>query len=261
MKISAFYENIRTGAEFCGVTMTEAVTMLRDSGLTGLYISLDSLKASLPEIRAVLENTGVFVAGLHAWIDLDTNPDGYRELIDAACNNGTDNVLIVPTCSGNHDNNLTEILLAGVKAAVEYGESRGITVCMEDMDRLNSPYNSVAGLDQFLSNIPGLFCCFDTGNFIMHQEDELEAFRYFQSKISMMHLKDRAKEPEHPDDVGRIIADGTVRYPCPVGSGFIQIKQILDIANGLPVIVELYDYSPEHMLEGIRKSIKWLNIV
>ncbi|MBO6092215.1 MAG: hypothetical protein J6P40_01110, partial [Oscillospiraceae bacterium] len=174
MKISAFYENIRTGAEFCGVTMTEAVTMLRDSGLTGLYISLDSLKAFLPEIRAVLENTGVFVAGLHAWIDLDTNPDGYRELIDAACNNGTDNVLIVPTCSGNHDNNLTEILLAGVKAAVEYGESRGITVCMEDMDRLNSPYNSVAGLDQFLSNIPGLFCCFDTGNFIMHQEDELE---------------------------------------------------------------------------------------
>ena len=55
MKISAFYENIRTGAEFWDVTMTEAVSMLRDSGLTGLYISLDSLKSYLPEIKAVDE--------------------------------------------------------------------------------------------------------------------------------------------------------------------------------------------------------------
>ena len=258
MDVSAFYENIRTGAEFCGVTMTEAVAMLREAGLNGIYVCLDSLRDFMPEIEAVMENTGVRISGLHAWIDLDRNPEGYKELVDAAVNVNTDNVLIVPYCSEAHTEGPMKTLLDGVQAAVAYGREHGIKVCMEDMDRLDSPYNSVAGLENFLSHIPGLYCCFDTGNFIMHQEDELEAFQHFQSRVCAMHLKDRTRKADNADDIGRIIADGSVRYPCPVGSGFIRIKEILELSGNIPLIAELYDYSPEHMLEGLRKSVEWI---
>ena len=206
-----------------------------------------------------MDNTGVCVSGLHAWIDLDRNPEGYQELVDAAVKVNTDNVLIVPYCSETHLEGPMKTLLDGVQAAVAYGLKRGIKVCMEDMDRLDFPFNSVAGLENFLSYIPGLYCCFDTGNFIMHQEDELEAFQHFQTRVCAIHLKDRTRKAYNAEDIGRIIADGTVRYPCPVGSGFIRIKEILELSGNIPVIAELYDYSPEHMLEGLRKSVEWIN--
>ena len=58
--------------------------------------------------------------------------------------------------------------------AVLYGQELGITVSMEDFDGLEAPYCTIAGLDEFLRDVPGLACSFDTGNFIMYQENELE---------------------------------------------------------------------------------------
>ena len=44
--------------------------------------------------------------------------------------------------------------------------------------------------------------------------------------------------------------------------GYIHIKEILDLLKEQKypgkVIVELYDYSPEHMLEGIGESVSWV---
>ena len=74
-----------------------------------------------------------------------------------------------------------------------------------------------------------------------------------------MHLKDRTIVPENPDDIGKKILDGTLRYPVPVGSGYIKIREILNLVYDVPVIVELYDYSPSQMLEGIRRSVEWVS--
>lgn len=49
-----------------------------------------------------------------------------------------------------------------------------IAVSMEDFDGLEAPYCTIAGLNDFLTDVPGLACSFDTGNFIMYQENELE---------------------------------------------------------------------------------------
>jgi sugar phosphate isomerase/epimerase len=68
-----------------------------------------------------------------------------------------------------------------------------IAVSMEDFDGLEAPYCTIAGLNDFLTDVPGLACSFDTGNFIMYQENELEAFQLFRDKICTVHLKDRRK--------------------------------------------------------------------
>ena len=129
---------------------------------------------------------------------------------------------------------------------------------MEDLDRPDSPYNSVNGLKMFLDRVPGLMCCFDTGNFIMRREDEAEAFRQFRGRIGALHLKDRRLTAENADDEGIRIPDGTVFYPAPVGKGTIRIAEILSMAGDWPLIVEMYGYSPSRILEGIRESIGWI---
>lgn len=133
---------------------------------------------------------------------------------------------------------------------------------MEDFDGLEAPYCTIAGLNDFLTDVPGLACSFDTGNFIMYQENELEAFQLFRDKICTVHLKDRRKEAKYPDDKAIICADGSLSYAAETGRGYIHIKEILDLLKeqNYPgnVIVELYDYSPEHMLEGIGESVSWV---
>ena len=249
-RIAAFYENIITGSMHEGLSMVDAVSVLRNSGLRGIYVSYDSTVYYADELAEVLEKTGVEITGLHAWVDFDKTDA--HDVIDQAVRLGTDHVLLVPVCAGND----AETLLAGMRNAVAYGENNGVRIYMEDLDQADSPYNSVAGLQFFLDQVPGLRCCFDTGNLIMRQEDEVQAFRHLQPRICALHLKDRAMTPVNADDMGKKILDGSNRYPVPVGKGYIRIPEILAMAGDLPVIVELYDYSPSHMLDGIRSSVQ-----
>ena len=96
--IAAFYENIVSGAEASGISVTNAVSNLMDHGLEALYILDDSLKYRSDEVHTVLKATGIAVAGLHAWIDFSSDPSNqsFRFLIDEAVRLKTDNVLIVP---------------------------------------------------------------------------------------------------------------------------------------------------------------------
>ncbi len=254
MKTAAFYENIRTGAVHDGISMPEAVSALRGSGLEGIYVSYDSTVQYADELAETVRTTGVEITGLHAWIHFSREGTEARRVIEQAARLGTNHVLIVPVCDGND----LETLLAGMRDAVSYGKSRNVQVYMEDLDQADSLYNSVEGLQVFMDRIPDLGCCFDTGNWIMRQEDEVEAFRHFRGRTGALHLKDRAMTPENPEDAGKEILDGTCRYPVPVGRGYIRTGEILDMAGDVPAIVELYDYSPSRMLAGIRASVEWV---
>ena len=119
----------------------------------------------------------------------------------------------------------------------------------------------IGGLKEFMDDIPGLSCSFDTGNFIMEHEDELEAFTLFKDKLCTLHLKDRSKTPPYEDARGKLCRDGSLEYVAAVGSGYIRIPKILTQLKKMNysgnIIVELYEYSHSHMLEGIRDSVKW----
>ena len=90
----------------------------------------------------------------------------------------------------------------------------------------------------------------------------MERFACFRRMICTVHLKDRRKEAKYPDDMAKICADGSPSYAAETGFGYIHIKEILDLLKEQKypgnVIVELYDYSPEHMLEGIGESVSWV---
>ncbi len=253
--IAAFYENIVSGSEASKISVTDAVSNLMDHGLEALYILDNSLKYRADEVHAVLKATGIAVAGLHAWIDFSSDPSNqsFRFLIDEAVRLKTDNVLIVPGMESAKN------IVHGMQKAVYYGDAMNIRVCMEPLDRLDAPYCTLEGLEYFLSNIPGLYCCFDTGNLVLHAEDEVEAFRQLSDKVCAMHLKDRSRQSRYSDTIAKICANGDIVYPAPVGSGFIRIGEILDMAEDMPLIVELYDYSLEHMLDGLRESLDWVS--
>lgn len=267
MKIAAFYENILEGAQKSGITDREALSMLHAQGMRGIYISYDSLRSDKERLLSLFRELGLEVEGLHGWFELGLDPQnqGCMDMIRLAKEAGANNVLIIPGMIAAEEENQREDRLQNMKraltAAVSYGKQKGIPVSMENFDGATAPYNSVEGLKWFLDQVPGLMCTFDTGNFIMFHEDEMEAFHLFRDRICALHIKDRSKTAMHSDDKAKRCADGGIDYPAPVGSGYIQIREILaclarDGYQG-NLIAELYDYGDT--LNGVIQSVKWLH--
>lgn len=287
MKISAFYENILEGAESDGLEIRTALACLKEDGLEKVYISYDILKKDTEEtIIKMLQELGLGVEGIYGFFRFEKFPmdDSYRRMIDFAVKVNAGNVLLVPGMIVEDDRKrsaeLLENMWTGLRNAVWYGTEQGIAVSIEDFDGLDAPYCTIRGTAEFLNHVPGLQLSFDTGNFVMYHEDELEALRLFRDKICTVHMKDRCREddlvsgtdPCCEADGDRadaekelpvtVCADGERICTVPVGSGFIRMKEILTelkkqgYDGGL--IAELYGHPAENMYQGIRESVKWI---
>lgn len=269
MKISAFYENILEGARFEGIDIKRILHQLKTEGMEKIYLSYTTLKNDAGEsILQMLQDVGIGVEGLYGFISFEHNPmdEEFRHMIDMAVKVKGRNFLFVPgfvteekQCNAGE---LKENMWIGLRNAVQYGKKHGIDVTIEDFDGLTAPYCRLSGVQEFLENVPEMKCSFDTGNFIMYHDDELEAYEMLKDNICNVHLKDRSyyrKCDKHP---ATVCADGECMYSVPVGEGVMQIKEIMTRLkkNGFDegLIVELYGYYADDMLEGIRKSVKWV---
>lgn len=265
VKIAAFYENIYDGAQATGRRMEDVLAELRDAGMEMLYLTPDSWKRDRNKLSRIMEKLDLSIEGMHGFCDFPAEPDTvrYREMIDLAAEAGAGNFLIVPGMfsTGNTRRDLDRIL-AGVREAVEYGREKGIPVLMEDYDSLLSPYNSIVGLQYFMDSVEGLECAFDTGNFAVFHEDELEAFDLFAERIRTVHLKDRSLSRRHEGDTPFVCADGKPVYACLIGSGYIRIGEILKRLKQRDyrgnVIAELYACDVKYVLRDVVESIRWL---
>lgn len=300
MKISAFYENILEGAGNDGLEIRTALAGLKQEGMEKVYISYDTLKNDAEErIVKTLRELGLGVEGIYGFFRFELFPtdDSYRGMIDLAVKLNAGNVLLVPGLIAEDAQEkraqLLENMWTGLRNAVQYGKKQGIAVSIEDFDGLDAPYCSIKGTAEFLDNVQGLQLSFDTGNFVMYHEDELEALELFKDKICTVHMKDRCRESDlvrktNPS-CGRgdrtqscsekeppltvcadrekelpftICADGEKVCTVPVGSGFIHMKEILTRLKNRGydggLIAELYGHPAENMYQGIRDSVRWI---
>ena len=266
MKISAFYENIKEGVMNDGIDMEVALAQLKQDGMEKVYFSYDTLKEDTGDkIIKMIQKLELGVEGIYGFVRFDRFPmdDSYQDMIDLAVKVNAGNVLFVPGFITEDDKGKEKQILGnmwtGLKNAVQYGKQQGIAVSIEDFDGLDAPYCRIDGVTEFLENVPGLQFSFDTGNFVMYHEDEVEAFELFKDKICTVHLKDRDHGKEQP---GVICADGEKVCTVPVGDGFIHIKEILlnlkQMGYDGGLIAEMYGHPAENMYDGIRKSVKWV---
>lgn len=285
MKVSAFYENILEGAGNDELEIRKALAQLKEDGMETVYISYDTLRNDAEENTAkMLRELGLGMEGIYGFFRFEKDPldDSYRDMIDRAVKMNAGNVLLVPgfilEADRERRGQLLENMWTGLKNAVQYGNERGTAVSIEDFDGLDAPYCCIKGVAEFLENVPGLQLSFDTGNFVMYHEDELEALELFRDKICTVHMKDRGRvdapaggkdsprgtdqKKEESEQPVIVCADGEKVCTVPVGSGFIHMKEIL---SGLRnhgydggLIAEMYGHSAENMYSGLRESVRWI---
>ena len=275
MKTATFYENILCGVraslgdgatrETFNRAVSEAVSSLMDSGLDMLCVSLGSLSSDEGGINGII-SSGVGVEQVYEWIDLISDPchPDVDLMMSEAARVGANNVLIVPGIDrpGERGSRTRfKNIVTGMKRAVMLGRKYGITVCAEDLDHLEASYCTSHGLKKLLDSVPGLMCCYDTGNLMISCEDGLEALALFSDRIRAVHLKDRAPAPMAQECAVMTCSDGSLLYPSPVGSGIVPMRKILEYLSKTGydgnVITELFSYDPVKTLDAIKESVEW----
>lgn len=263
MKLSVFYPHILDAAKQTGLELAAILEKIRDYGIHAVEIDAPHLAPEEPHLSALL-NAGLEVSCVNCFYALDKalDEETVRRHILFCQSSGAKTMLIVPgfldqessqrMASVIHDPELTADFMASnesvstmvlnLKKIVELTDAAGIQVVLEDFDNIQSPISGLYGLRWFMEHIPGIRCCFDTGNFITHDEDPLLAWDLLKPYIIHIHCKDRSTSP------------------IAVGHGTLPIKEIIDAAktSGYSGTLAIEHYGAEDQLLAIKNSAEFL---
>lgn len=226
--INIFLEHIYDVCKQRSMSLEQALRAARGFGYSGLECDLWRLsERSMRELfaRCGLHAESVYCGFAFAHDERERSLARIEECLDTAAYYGARKVLAIPGFAENADelSRVAESLTEMCRSAA----SRGITVSVEDYDDSRSPCSTSAKLLYLLENVEGLRITFDTGNFAYSLEDAGEAFGRLSPYIAHVHLKDRAYTRLCEGDDGKADVSGRMMYPCPVGSGSVDVRGIV----------------------------------
>lgn len=272
MRISVFFDHVREAAEQTGRELPDILGQVKSFGITALECSLESLTEDIDGRRALFSQCGMQVSCIYGMYDFANTDDvslAYP-LIDMAAFFGTDKVLIVPgftQLQGEDERKATRTVGTPVmKQMAEvlnklcaYAKKKHITVTMEDFDDAHAPFASEVQLAWFLEQVPDLSICFDTGNFLYADVDELEAFEVLKQRIRHVHCKDRSLVPDEKE-TPKLTVTGKALYASSVGAGCIRMEEIISRLKdmGYDDTLAIEHFGAADQLGFMKQSAKWL---
>lgn len=250
IKLAVFFAHIQEAAEQTGQSLEEIVTTIKTYGIDAFEFDYDVLSSEEDFYQKLLNNAGLQISSIYRFYDFGkksvTTAD--YDLIDLAVRFGCKNVMAIPGFYTASDEGGKEKefqnMTKNMQLLVDYGHSKGVQVLMEDFDDSNSPFCTLDGLHRLMTDVSGIGCAFDTGNFIYDTCSGPEAFPKLLPYIKHVHFKDR-------------MADFS---PACVGTGVMQIEEILKILldNGYQGYLSIEHFGAPDQMEYIRQSAQWI---
>lgn len=210
MRISVFYDHIRQAHEQTGIAVEQLLDEVKQTGID--CVELNYTLAAESNVLEMLHNAGLAVSCLYEFYDLPNADErahldahialaqtlGAKTLVVPGFLDDTDAATMAPLV---HDrtalndfldsNAAAQRMCEGLRYAVQRGKEHGVCVTIEDFDDKKSTISNINGLLWHFDRIPGLRMCFDMGNFITFDEDDLNAYRSLSAYVSHVHCKDR----------------------------------------------------------------------
>lgn len=223
MKLSVFYDHVLQAAEQTKKPLAVLLRGVRDAGIEAVEINMTYLSEH-EETYRLLREAGLKVSCIYEFYAPEQREETARarKHIETAKKAGAERILVVPgffsvgatgfaACVGDYGKMCAflekspeaERMAEFLAEIAHMGTEAGIAVTVEDFDDKRSPVSCVNGIRWFLERIPDLKITFDTGNFIIYQDDIFAAWEKLKSRVVHVHCKDRAEEAVAVGD-GRI---------------------------------------------------------
>ncbi|WP_195575644.1 sugar phosphate isomerase/epimerase family protein [Paenibacillus sp. 1001270B_150601_E10] len=164
---------------------------------------------------------------------------------------------VIRVFSGNLNGDITyeaaqQWIVEGLSAAAKEAESLGLTLCLENHGQLAGTAKQVQSILEQVHS-PALKSTFDTGNFLLVDEEPLQALNELLPFIEHVHLKDfTITEGGRYRSLSGLTYEGRV-----LGEGVAQIEPILRTlkANGYSQGIVLEYEGLEDERAGIQKCL------
>lgn len=260
MRLSVFLDHLMEGARQRGISPEEAFRFAARLGVSRVEVSEAYLRREGEGLPGTLARCGLRVGGVYAEFDFPHDLDARRiaEAVDRACAAGAEDLLAVPGFlrPGDRAEEARERIAEGLGTLCRLGAARGLPISIEDYDLDTALYGTSEQLSWLLERTGGLGCAFDTGNFIYHGEDAMQAWERLSSRVTRAHLKDRLWVPLYGRH-GPLTRAGTL-YPAPVGSGIIPMRALLPELMGKASTLVIEHFDADDQLYCLAQSVAWL---
>lgn len=267
MKISVFYEHIAEAAVQEKKSIKEICEIVSSYGIAAVEIENTRLINEKEAIMKILNETGLTVSCIYGFFDFAHSSDWKSgiEMVDLAEKINVKKIMLIPGFLEEDEflpsiyNKKVDKMVSALRSICNYAKEKNIMVVLEDFDGREAPFATSEQLLYFLNNIPDLQCAFDTGNFLYSEEDSLEILPLFLNKICHVHCKDRTFKVRERE-VPKATVKGRNMYSCAVGSGCIQMKEIVKriLENGYDDYFAIEHFGSLNQLKDMEASAKWL---
>jgi len=267
MKFSVFYEHIKEAAKQTGKSVSEICKLAASYGISGVEIEDKRLFNEKKEVMDALNAAGLEISCIYGFYDYsheDKIQRGY-DFVDLASSLDVKKIMPIPGFIQDNEResevyqNCLDKMTDAMNKICAYAKEKNVMVVLEDFDDKIAHFSNAEGLKYFMENVSGLYCAFDTGNFLYSEEDSLEVLPMFLDKIRHMHCKDRSFKEVEGEEYKATIA-GRKMYSAPVGSGIIKMKEIIDIVknSGYDDYFAIEHFGPLDQLGFMEQSALWL---
>lgn len=146
----------------------------------------------------------------------------------------------------------------GLRESAAYAQEKGVQLALENHGLLAGSSEKVRKILKE-TNHDNLYLTFDTGNFILVNEDSLRAFEELSSHIRHVHIKDFKVKPTDFDGNGFKAVDGTEYIGVAPGDGEIPFAEIIhrlhqmNYQGALSIEYEGFDDAAEMNQEIVRR--------
>ena len=263
MKKSLFYQHALDAAQQENFCIEEIFKKVKALGFDGLECEYSLFSADPAAFKAKLDEAELEVANIDYYVDFGHVIDeaSLEKFLEDAVTVGAKKVLVIPGFIHNKedwDHDVAE-MVKGLNIFCDMAEKKGIQLTLEDYDLSISPVSTAGGLRHFMDNVPKIGFTYDTGNFMVNGESELEAFELLKDRLMHFHLKDRTTAPINEGDEEYTAIDGNKYYPCPVGSGVVDTDESIRrvIAEGYDDYVTVEHFGSMKQLDFLKADIAY----
>ena len=273
MKLGTFAQHLDDACRQRNISLASAAEKAISFGITSVCVGSDTVDDPKKE-RERIENVGLKISDVYGSVDFITGIDCEATVLrhlERTAAMGASTLLVTTEAYRDpkdenkrlEDNNA---VAEGLSLCVKHAKDCGIKIVVEDYDVNNGPFAYMKDLKYILDRAPGAFFAFDSGNFILAGEDEVEALKLLKPHFAHAHFKDRGTAKYMPEE--NIVQtfkslSGKEYYPCPVGAGIIRYDEIAKIMREVDydsmILIEHFDAPDQLMyLERSAEFIKGL---
>lgn len=185
------------------------------------------------QVRKVMDDHGLQTVCYTQFADLNfadrqhrlPGLDAVKRILDTAGILGADKIMLpmggkagLSACESRHN------CISGLAEATEIARGYGITVTIEHMHGLESPFVTSADINEAIKAVPDLKVTFDSGNCVTGGEPSDVAFRNSSDAIVHAHFKDWVISSNREGFDG---SDGRYYTPVLIGEGVVDHEAVL----------------------------------